>query len=374
MARGRSTTARRHAARDGSTGPPSPLLWPLTFWAPEIFAHIEDPDDQPARRPIGIDAIAAGGAARTREVRERVILETPFYALSELALADLAPNAPSLLLVMPMSGHHSLLLRDLAGALLRDRRVFLLDWINARWTPPGAGAFGFGDNIGAVVAALRAVGPGAHLVGLCQSGPAAAAAAAALHQLDDPARPAALALLGSPIDPAAAPTRVARTLAASAPHWLDLWAIEPVPSAFPGAGRRVYPAHTHQRALLAYLARHFWRNGPLWRKVAQDDGANAGRFPFIAAFANVKDIPAEAFLENIAAVYRDRLLPRGALRWNDLALRPDQAADMALLTVEAEHDDVAAPGQTAAAHRLFSAVRSARRDHLTLRAAGHFGL
>ena len=46
---------------------------------------------------------------------------------------------PSVLVVAPLSGHHSTLLRDTVRALLRDHKVYVTDWIDARMVPLHAG-------------------------------------------------------------------------------------------------------------------------------------------------------------------------------------------------------------------------------------------
>lgn len=315
--------------------------------------------------------MSVGGAPSA--VSETLLRATPFYTVTEIRRDGLL-RAPTVVLVTPMSGHYAVLMRDLVIALASDHRVLTVDWVNARHVPAEAGAFGFADNIAAVVDALACAGPDAQLVGICQSVAPSLAAAIALHQTEDAVRPSSLALLGGPVDVDAAPTRVSRLLAATPRAWMAQYALATVPAAYPGAGRRVYPARTHHNNLLTYLARQIWRNGPLAQKVFADDGSDAARFPFVTVFSSVKDLPAQAFLESIEAIYQERRLPRGEMVWRGLRLQPRAVRDMALLTIEAERDDVAAPGQTVAAHRLLSNIPDALRSHRLLGSAGHFSL
>lgn len=340
------------------------------FWPPARHGGVADTDRQPAWLGLDIPQVAVDGAPIA--VRETTSLRTPFYRVISLT-ADGRETAPRLLLVMPMSGHFARILRDLAIGLLTRCRVDVLTWTNARYTPLEKGAFGFADNISAVAHALRTIGPGAHLVGLCQGAPVAMAAAVGLHQGGDPARPASLALLGGPIDPAAPASRISSILASTPIPWLERYAIALAPQPFPGAGRRVYPARTHQNSLLTHLARHFWKFGPLAEKVRADDGADPERHPFLTDYTRVKDIPADAFLESLEAIYQKRALATGELRWEGALLRPSRVRHLPLLTVEAEDDDIAAPGQTRAAHDLFAPARAAERRHLSI-PGGHFSL
>ena len=49
------------------------------------------------------------------------------------------PNQPPVLLVGPMSGHFSTLLRPTVRTLLTDHDVYVIDWNNARDIPVAAG-------------------------------------------------------------------------------------------------------------------------------------------------------------------------------------------------------------------------------------------
>jgi poly-beta-hydroxyalkanoate depolymerase len=44
-------------------------------------------------------------------------------------------SQPTVLVVAPLSGHHSTLLRDTVKSLLQDHKVFITDWTDARMVP-----------------------------------------------------------------------------------------------------------------------------------------------------------------------------------------------------------------------------------------------
>ena len=85
-----------------------------------------------------------------------------------------------MLVVAPMSGHFATLLRDTVRTLLPDHDVYLTDWHNVRDVPLVAGRFGLDDYVDHVIEFLAAIGPGAHVVAVCQPCVAVLAAVAVM--------------------------------------------------------------------------------------------------------------------------------------------------------------------------------------------------
>ena len=75
---------------------------------------------------------------------------------------------PQVLIVAPMSGHFATLLRDTVRTMLADHDVYVTDWHNARDVPLRAGRFGLDEYIEHLIDFLAAIGPGAHVVAVCQ--------------------------------------------------------------------------------------------------------------------------------------------------------------------------------------------------------------
>ena len=336
--------------------------------------------EQPARSALGIEAVAlAGGRA---DVTTRDLDAGPFHALVAHDCPD-RPAEGTVLLVPPISGQLPLVLRDMVIGLLPRFRVLMLDWVNPRHVPLFFGGFGFADNVGAIRAALRLAGPGTHLLGLCQSGvPSLAAAAleaegggeAGAEAGVEGAVPASLTLLGSPVDPMAAPTALVRRLRATPLPWLKRLALAPVPFPYPGQGRRVYPAATQLAALGTYLFRQARGTGEIARKLRHDDGSDPIGFPFLDLYTSVVDIEGQHFVENISLTFQLCALAEGILTIDGTRVRPEALHRTALLTVEGSEDDIAAPGQTAAAHRLCRNVPGRKQRALLVPGAGHFSL
>lgn len=324
-----------------------------------------------SRRPdFDVTAVAVGGALSP--VTETVVAETPFARLLRFARPD-ADGAPPLALVAPLSSNFAYALRDAVLGLLPYCDVHVLEWRDGRDIPAEFGGFGLDENIDGVIHAMRALPPGSHLAGFCQSVAPCFAAAALLEQADDPARPASLTLVGGPIDPRVRPTRVAQLIRAQSLDMLARFAVAPVAAPWAGAGRRVYSSESQRPGLMAYLARHMASGKELRRKTLNDDGADPLRHPFLKHFLSLMDVPAEIFLDTMRLVFHEAALPQGRLRWRGVRIEGNALERTALLTVEGEEDDIAAVGQTAAAHDLAPRLPSGRRGRHVQPGVGHFG-
>ena len=85
-------------------------------------------------------------------VQEQVVIEKPFCRLLRFKRFTDDPKAletmkaqPTVLVVAPLSGHHSTLLRDTVKSLLHDHKVFITDWTDARMVPLVFGRFDLGE-------------------------------------------------------------------------------------------------------------------------------------------------------------------------------------------------------------------------------------
>ena len=89
---------------------------------------------------------------------------------------------------------------------LQDHDVYVTDWVNAREVAVTDGRFDFFDYADHVRAILQTIGPTCTSVSVCQPGPPVLAAISQMAEEDDPARPASMTYMGSPIDARLAPT------------------------------------------------------------------------------------------------------------------------------------------------------------------------
>jgi polyhydroxyalkanoate depolymerase len=326
------------------------------------------------RRPaFGISSVMVDG--REVGVREEAVRTTPFGTLLRFR-KDTDAVQPRVLLVAPLSGHFATLLRATVETMLADHDVFITDWHNARDVPRRHGAFGLDEYIDHLIDFLDAMGPGAHVVAVCQPCVPALAAAAIMAEDDHPAAPHSLTLMAGPIDARVSPTMV-NDLAAGRPlEWFERNVIAIVPSRFPGAGRRVYPGFLQ---VAAFMHMNPDRHRAAFRRLYEDiiagnDERAGATKAFYDEYFAVLDLTAEFYLETVAATFQDHLLARGCFEWRGRRVDPGAIRRTALLTVEGERDDICGVGQTAAAHDLCTALPAARRRQHLQAGAGHFGV
>ncbi len=256
--------------------------------------------------------------------------------------------------------------------LLRHANVAITDWRDPYYVPSSCGEFGLADNISYVLEMIRAIGPGGHVIGICQGAVSALAATALLSTLDEAAVPRSLTLIAGPIDPLANPTRVGLASRAFPPEFQQN-VMRTVPDRFPGRGRRIYPADAQFTALMGYLARQGLLGEVFW-KLWQDDGEDPLWFPFSGLLMRLMNLPAELVLDIVKQVFVERQLCTGRLMVRNQSVMPSAIHRTGLMTIEAQNDDIAAPGQTYAAHALCSGIPDKLRRHLLLSGSGHFSL
>jgi poly(3-hydroxybutyrate) depolymerase len=323
-----------------------------------------------ARSPFGIETLKIGQA--TVRVTQSDGLSLPFGLLTTFSHPKVSSRR--ILVVAPLAGGFPVLLRDLVVGLLRHDTVSVTDWLDARYVPAHEGQFGLEDNIRYVMAMMRQLGPELDVVAVCQGAVAALAATALIATESPDQAPRSLVLIGGPVDPLANATRVVRLARACSLQWLQNNVIEAVPAGFLGEGRLVYPAGHQRTTFSAYLARHLAARGELLWKLLRDDGEDPVHFPFLKLCLLMMDLPAQFFLENIREVYHRRSLLTGDLLVGNKRVNLCAIRRTALMTIEGQDDDIAAPGQTHAAHAACVSVPEEWRSHLLVPRSGHFSL
>nr|MCU0924761.1 polyhydroxyalkanoate depolymerase [Hydrogenophaga sp.] len=160
-----------------------------------------------SRPPYNIHSVEVDG--RVIPVVEETVLTLPFGTLLRFRkIDDHLPEQPKVLLAAPLSGHFATLLRETAKTLLQDHEVYITDWHNARDVALVHGGFSLDDYIGYLIRFTETVGPGSHMVAVCQPCVAALAATALMAEDDHPAQPRSLTLMAGPVDCRVNPTEV----------------------------------------------------------------------------------------------------------------------------------------------------------------------
>jgi polyhydroxyalkanoate depolymerase len=347
--------------------------WPAarsTAAALELMALTRITHERPA---YGITTAPAGN--REVAVRERVALELPFGSLLHFE-KDGAPEAPRVLVVAPLSGHFATLLRSTVTTLLADFDVYITDWHNARDVPAAAGTFGFDDYIRYVMRFLEHLGPGAHVVAVCQPCVQVLAAVAVMAERQNPAKPRTMTLMAGPIDTRINPTKVNELAMGRSIGWFERNLIATVPRRHKGAGRRVYPGFTQLSAFMSMnLARHLRAHIDLAHHIAHGERDKAAAIrQFYDEYFAVLDLAAEFYLETVQWVFQEARLAAGTLTFEGKPVRCDQIKRTSLLTVEGQRDDICSVGQTAAAHDLCNALSPTRKHHHVQIDVGHYGV
>ncbi|MDO8251580.1 MAG: polyhydroxyalkanoate depolymerase [Rhodoferax sp.] len=329
-----------------------------------------------ARPAWGITSVKVG--ERDLAVSEESILSLPFGTLLRFKKdtpADL-PYQPPVLLVAPLSGHFATLLRETARTLLQDHDVFVTDWHNARDVSLEHGAFGLDDYIDHMIRFTETIGPGTHVIAVCQPCVAALAAAAIMAEDNNPAQPRSLTLMAGPVDCRVNPTGV-NQLATSKPiEWFEKNLICQVPLPHAGHQRRVYPGFIQLSAFLSMnLDRHKKSFKDMYQHLVEGelDKDNILRV-FYDEYLAVNDLPAEFYLETVEKVFQTYDLPRAALTYRDRIVNPAAIRRTALMTVEGERDDICAVGQTVAAQDLCTGIRPHMKTHHIQTGVGHYGV
>ena len=336
----------------------------------EVFSRMQLTHTRP---PFGIRSVIIGDEEVA--VHEEVVLTAPFGTLLHFR-KDTAVVHPPVLLAAPLSGHFATLLRETARTLLRDHDVYVTDWHNARDVPLSHGRFGLDDYTLQIIAFLEAIGPGVHLVAVCQPCVAVLAATALMAEDDNPATPRSLTLMAGPVDCRINPTAVNKLANGRPIEWFERNLISRVPWPHAGRMRRVYPGFLQLAAFMSMNPeRHKQQFQKLFDYLVEGELEKAAVIrDFYDEYLAVNDLQAEFYLETVERVFQTYDLARGVLTVGERKVDPAAIRRTALLTVEGERDDICAIGQTVAAQDLCTSVRPYLRVHHLQAGVGHYGV
>ena len=279
-------------------------------------------------------------------------------------------------MVAPLSGHFSTLLRATVQTMLPEHDVYITDWHNARDVPLTAGCFGFDEYIEHLIKFLDLMGPGTHVLAVCQPCVAVLAAVAVMAQDGSKAQPRSMTLMAGPIDTRVNPTTVNELANKHPIDWFERTLTASVPLRYPGAFRRVYPGFVQLAAFMSMnVERHVKAHCELYENIANGELEKAAvTKAFYDEYFAVLDLTAEFYLETVRIIFQEYLLPLGKLTWKGERVDPTAIRRTMLLTVEGERDDICAVGQTVAAQDLCSKLRPYLKRHHMQAGVGHYGV
>lgn len=367
-------SAVAHMSAEFLQHPANPLSYfgggPILASALDVFAHASAPRGKPA---FGLVETEIDG--RKVEVTEQVVLQKPFGQLKRF-VREGVEGSPKLLIVAPMSGHYATLLRGTVQRMLPFADVYITDWRDAKMVPLSEGSFDLDDYIDYLIAFLEHIGPGAHVLAVCQPSVPSYAAVALMNADKHPCTPRTLTMMGGPIDTREAPTAV-NTLATQRPHaWFEQNVIATVPMRYSGAGRQVYPGFLQLAGFMTMnLGDHLMSHWEMFKHLVQGDEESAEATKrFYDEYRSVCDMTAEFYLQTIDVVFQSHALPNGAFRHRGKLIDPRAITDTAILAIEGERDDISGLGQTKAALTLSSRLPASKKKYFMAPKVGHYGI
>ena len=323
-------------------------------------------------------------------IHERVEISKPFCELRRFKRFTDDPDTltklkgqPAVLIVAPLSGHHATLLRDTVKTMLKDHKVYITDWKNARLVPLSEGQFHLDDYVNYVqefIRHLQASYGNCHVVSVCQPTVPVLAAVSLMASRGE-TTPLTMTMMGGPIDARKSPTAV-NNLAMNKSHdWFENNVIYRVPTNFAGAGRRVYPGFLQHSGFVAMNpSNHAQSHYDYFKNLIKgDDASTEAHRKFYDEYNAVMDMDADYYLDTIKVVFQEYSLVNGTWDVEGVdgkmeRVRPEDITTTALFSVEGELDDISGSGQTEAVHSICSGVPKSQQKHLEVKGAGHYGI
>ncbi|MFN7855180.1 MAG: polyhydroxyalkanoate depolymerase [Acidovorax sp.] len=337
---------------------------------------------------FGIPSVDVNGVGVA--IHERIEIDKPFCELRRFkrftddpATLSILKAQPVVLIVAPLSGHYATLLRDTVRTMLKDHKVYITDWKNARLVPLADGEFHLDDYVNYMQEFIRHLQSrygNCHVISVCQPTVPVLAAVSLMASRGE-TTPLTMTMMGGPIDARKSPTSVNNLATNRSFEWFENNVIYRVPEKFPGAGRRVYPGFLQYTGFVAMNPdRHASSHYDYFKDLIKGDDASAeAHRKFYDEYNAVLDMDAHYYLETIQTVFQDYKLVHGT--WDVLSpqgrlerVRPQDIKTTALFTVEGELDDISGSGQTKAAHGLCSGIVHTEQRHMDAKGAGHYGI
>lgn len=313
---------------------------------------------------------------RSYPVRKTVMSRKPFADLLRFRRVGLPKDAPKVLFVAAVSGHHATLSKETYQEFLPDHDVYVTDWRDARLVPPRAGRFGFEEYVSYLIEFMETLGPDTHMFAICQAAVPALVATAAMSRQSHECRPRTLSMMAGPVDIRVnANSMLQRAQRLNLNH-LKAVAIHRVPSRSPGAGRRVYPGALQIMGFMSmnpglHVGKHleFFKNVCLGREEEADKHRE-----FYDEYFALMDTTAEFYLETLERVFVDQHLPKGRMRYQGETVTCADITDVPLFTMEGAQDDMVSVGQTSCALELATNLPDTMKEAYVQEGVGHYGI
>ena len=308
-------------------------------------------------------------------IEQLTVVDKPFCKLLRFKNSD-EVQRPKLLLIAALSGHHASLCKGTVNALLPHHDLYLTDWKDARDVSLDFGSFGVDDYVSYLIEFIESLGENTHVVAICQPTVQALMATAVMAAQQNPATPASLTLMAGPLDTRVNPNAVGEFAERFPSEWYEKNLIATVPPGYAGVGRKVYPGFLQLNSFMAMnLAQHSAKYQQFFKDaLIGDTKAMDNHRTFYDEYLSVLDLTAEFYLETMERVFREHHLPRGIATYQGETIQLDAIKNTALMTVEAEDDDICSLGQTEAAQAMCPGIPAEMRRTLLQPDVGHYGV
>lgn len=309
-------------------------------------------------------------------VKEAIVFEKPFCQLKVFQKVGFKQKQPVVLIVAPLSGHYATLVKDTISTMLKDHVVYLTDWKSAYNVPLDQGDFDLDSYVDYLDDFLKFLGPRVNMVAVCQPCIPVLMITAHLAQQKARYQPAAMILMGGPVDTRVNPTIVNQMAEKLPISWFKRHMISTVPAYADGAGRQVAPGNLIlggfiQMNLGAHVKKHVEH---IQNVVQNKEKPSALHRKFYDEYLSVMDLPANYFIQTVDKIFKQHLIARRNMDYNGVRLNFNAVKDVALMTIEGENDDITGIGQTYAAHSVCPNIPKEKRHHFLRTNIGHYGL
>lgn len=309
-------------------------------------------------------------------VSETVVLEKPFCNLVRFRREGLPADAPKLLCIAALSGHHATLARETFREFLPDHEVYVTDWLDARDVPLTEGKFGFEEYTSYLVDFMGHLGPNNHVFAICQAAVPALTAISHMSRENDVCRPKTLTMLAGPIDIRVNPNAFTKKVLKISAKLLERVAIHKVPSRYKGVGRKVYPGMMQLGGFMSMnIKSHMEKHAQFFKDIIKGSADDADKHrDFYDEYMAVLDMDADFYLETMDRIFLDQHLPKGLMQFQGKTVNCSDITDVAILTIEGEKDDMISLGQTEAALNMCDNLPRKLKKHYVQKDVGHYGI
>ena len=349
---------------------PSPLPPAFAAWGKVTEHSLSRISSKP---DWGISSYISGN--KEYYVNEKIIIDFPFCNLIKFEKETNNNKERKVLIIAPMSGHYSTLVRNTVISLLPDCDVYVTDWKNARDIPVYHGKFDIEDFTKYLINFFKKLAPKLNVIAVCQPAPLALAATAFLAK-EKKFVPSTLTLIGGPIDPEANPTAVTDFGNKIQMDKLKNTMTMSVGVNYKGVGRMVYPGiiqilsflsmnpQTHQKAFHDQILREI--NG----EASELDRHNT----FYDEYLAVMDMTAEFYLSTVDRIFKNREIALNKFSIDNKKIDIENIQNTAVFIIEGANDDISAPGQCLAAVKLLKKLPKNKKISHLQKNAGHYGI